>query len=121
MHERDYGYRFDDAVIEIVTLRVIGFAEVPPLTWPELPDATSPDLSHALLYVRPTTFDDGKTVETPRYDRDKLAAGHIVPGPAIIQQHNSTTLVPPGFTASVHRSGNIHIARQSSADIGAAA
>ncbi|HWJ73163.1 MAG TPA: hydantoinase/oxoprolinase family protein [Kaistia sp.] len=121
VHERDYGYRFDDAVIEIVTLRVIGFAEVPPLTWPELPDATSPDLSHALLYVRPTTFDDGKTVETPRYDRDKLAAGHIVPGPAIIQQHNSTTLVPPGFTASVHRSGNIHIARQSSADIGAAA
>ncbi|SHG30524.1 N-methylhydantoinase A [Kaistia soli DSM 19436] len=112
VHERDYGYRFDDAVIEIVTLRVIGFAEVPPLTWPELPDATSSDLSHALLYVRPTTFDDGKTVETPRYDRDKLAAGHVVPGPAIIQQHNSTTLVPPGFTARVHRSGNIHIARE---------
>ncbi len=112
VHERDYGYRFADAVVEIVTLRVIGFAEVPPLTWPELPEASSADLSPALLYVRPTTFDDGKTVATPRYDRDKLFAGHVVPGPAIILQHNSTTLVPPGFTASVHRSGNIHIARE---------
>ncbi|MCX5516499.1 methylhydantoinase [Kaistia algarum] len=112
VHERDYGYRFDDAVVEMVTLRVIGFAEVPPLVWPELTEASSQNLSPAFLYERPTTFDDGKTVPTPRYDRDKLLAGHVVPGPAIILQHNSTTLVPPGFTARVHRSGNIHIARE---------
>ena len=112
VHERDYGYRFDEAVIEIVTLRVIGFVAVPPLSWPELADAASPDIAPALLYVRPTTFDDGSTVATPRYDRDQLRAGHVVPGPAIILQHNSTTLVPPGFTARVHRSGNLHIARE---------
>ncbi|MCX5496126.1 hydantoinase/oxoprolinase family protein [Kaistia dalseonensis] len=112
VHERDYGYRFDDAIVEIVTLRVIGFAEVAPLQWPELADAASADISGALLYTRPTTFDDGKTVTTPRYDRDKLFAGHVVPGPAIIIQHNSTTLVPPGYTARVTKSSNIIIARE---------
>ncbi len=119
VHERDYGYRFDDTQVEIVTLRVIGSAEVPPLTWPELADAASPDPTEALLYVRPTTFDDRQRLDTPRYDRDRLKAGHVVPGPAIILQHNSTTLVPPGFTARIEKAGNIRIARnqQPSAEV----
>jgi len=48
-------------------------------------------------------------VETPRYDRGKLQAGHEISGPAVILQHNSTTLVPPGYRARVSDFGNIHI------------
>ena len=58
------------------------------------------------MFVRPTTFDDGRTLETPRYDRTKLYAGDTVNGPAILVQHNSTTLVPPGYVAETLNYGN---------------
>ena len=64
-----------------------------------------------MLYSRPTTFDDGATVETPRYDRGRLKAGHRVAGPAILIQHNSTTLLPPGYVAEVAEFGNLHVRR----------
>ena len=39
------------------------------------------------------------------YDRAKLRAGDVVPGPAIVTEMDSTTLVLPGHAATVHRSG----------------
>lgn len=64
------------------------------------------------MYERPTVFDDKKTYATPRYDRKRLKAGHELAGPAIIVQHDSTTLVPPGYLARVSAKGNIHINAQ---------
>jgi N-methylhydantoinase A len=113
-HELDYGYTFGSDQVEIMTLRVIGVAAVEPLTWPRVKKAPAgaakkKALKAAYLYSRKTTFDDGKTVDTPRYDRDKLLSGHEIAGPAVILQHNSTTLVPPGCKARVTDFGNIHI------------
>jgi N-methylhydantoinase A len=70
-------------------------------------------IAEALLYRRPTTFDDGAAVDTPRYDRARLKAGHRVPGPAILIQQNATTLLPPGYVAEVAEYGNLHIRRGS--------
>lgn len=114
-HRRDYGYAFEGSPVEVVTLRVIGSAAVEPLRWPELARAEGADAAAACLYSRPTVFDDGSRLDTPRYDRDRLLAGHVVPGPAIILQHNATTLVPPGHLARVERSGNLHVQRVRSA------
>ena len=108
-HRLDYSYAFDDGVVEVMTLRVIGIAEVEPLTWPSLAAANGTGIEAAYLYTRPTTFDSGETVDTPRYDRLKLLAGHQLDGPAIVLQHNSTTLIPPGYHAEVADRGNIHI------------
>ncbi|WP_395662267.1 hypothetical protein, partial [Aestuariivirga sp.] len=66
----------------------------------------------AKLYIRPTVFDDGKAVPTPRFDRAKLLAGDVITGPALIVQHNSTTLVPPSYSAKVLGHGDIHIAKR---------
>ena len=113
-HDLDYGYTFGSDQVEIMTLRVIGVAAVEPLTWPKLKKAPAgaakkKTLQAAFMYSRKTTFDDGKTVDTPRYDRGKLLAGHEIAGPAILLQHNSTTLIPPGYRARVSDFGNIHI------------
>ncbi|MEK9944433.1 MAG: hydantoinase/oxoprolinase family protein [Alphaproteobacteria bacterium] len=113
-HQLDYGYTFGSDQVEIMTLRVIGVAKVDPMTWPKVKKAPAgaakkKALKDAFMYSRKTTFDDGKTVETPRYDRGKLNAGHEISGPAVILQHNSTTLVPPGYRARVSDFGNIHI------------
>jgi N-methylhydantoinase A len=108
-HRLDYSYAFDDGIVEVMTLRVVAVAEVEPIRWAKLPPADAVAVDAARLYSRPTVFDDGQALETPRYDRLKLCAGHVIDGPALILQHDSTTLVPPGYRAAVADYGNIHI------------
>ncbi|HNP66012.1 MAG TPA: hydantoinase/oxoprolinase family protein, partial [Woeseiaceae bacterium] len=43
------------------------------------------------------------------YDRGKLGVGTKVPGPAIIQEMDSTTLILPGYAADVDKIGNLLI------------
>ncbi len=108
-HQQDYGYSYRDAEVELITLRAIGSASVPRIDIPKVPvgDGSGPD--RALMFVRPTTFDDGRTLETPRYDRRKLCAGDRVSGPAILIQHDATTLVPPGYVAETLEFGTIRL------------
>ncbi|MBT5778335.1 MAG: hydantoinase/oxoprolinase family protein [Rhodospirillaceae bacterium] len=108
-HRRDYGHAFDDQNIEIITLRVIAAAAADKLIWPKLPAGQGDNPADAVMYARPTTFDSGETLETPRYDRAKLLAGQTVTGPAIVIQHDSTTLIPPGHVAEVSEYGNLRV------------
>ncbi len=110
-HRLDYGYAFDDAEVELITIRMIGTEVVTPLKVARLDQANGTSIDHALLYRRQTTFDDGQTLDTPRYDRGALKAGHRVLGPAILIQHNSTTLVPPAYQALVTDYGSLRITR----------
>ena len=110
-HKLDYGYAFDDGEVELITVRVIGLENVAPLKVSKLEQANGTGIDSAFLYNRETTFDDGRTMETPRYDREALKAGHSVPGPAVIIQHNSTIVVPPDYAADVTEYGNLHIRR----------
>jgi N-methylhydantoinase A len=111
VHKQAYGHAFEDQLVEIITLRVVGSAATETLKLPELPHGGRANPKIAELYTRDTVFDDGKAVPTPRYDRTKLLADDIVRGPALIVQHNSTTLVPPGYSASVLSHGDMRIAR----------
>jgi N-methylhydantoinase A len=43
------------------------------------------------------------------YDRGKLGVGTVVPGPAIVVEMDSTTLVLPGHAATVDEVGNLLI------------
>lgn len=108
-HKRDYGYSYPEAEVELITLRVIGSASVRRIEIPKIAQTDGSSIDRALMFVRTTTFDDGQTLETPRYDRTKLFAGDRVPGPAILVQHNSTTLVPPGYVAETLDYGNTRI------------
>lgn len=108
-HENDYGYRFANAEVELVTLRVVGRGHCTKLDWPQLPAQGADDLAQAVLYERETVFDDGQRLATPRYDRTCLQAGQVVHGPAVLIQHDSTSLVPPGWQAVVTEHGNIRI------------
>ncbi len=110
-HRLDYGYHFEDGEVELITVRVIGRGDVQPLKVARVSKANGAGIDRALLYHRPTTFDDGRTLDTPRYDRGRLQAGHRVAGPAILIQHNATTLLPPGYVADVAEHGNLHIHR----------
>lgn len=51
-------------------------------------------------------FDSG-AVDTRILPRHTLAAGDVIAGPAVVQQMDTTTLLPPGATATVHPSGSL--------------
>jgi N-methylhydantoinase A len=46
------------------------------------------------------------------YHRRDLLAGHHVDGPAIVEQEDTTTLVPAGFRAVVDPFGNLVIEKR---------
>jgi N-methylhydantoinase A len=52
----------------------------------------------------------GKFVDTPTYRRAELRAGNRVAGPALIEEHASTTVLLPGDAMTVDDYGNLVIA-----------
>jgi N-methylhydantoinase A/oxoprolinase/acetone carboxylase beta subunit len=51
----------------------------------------------------------GDDLDALTYERDALAPGDVIAGPAIIGEETSTTFVPPGRTATVGTYGEFHI------------
>ena len=97
-HARAFSYRRDGATVEIyqLELQAVGITPKPGLARHE-PVASELPAPHA---IRDVQF-DGAVVPTPVYRRDDLAAGVRFTGPVVIDQLDSTTLVPPGVDAEV--------------------
>ena len=112
-HRRLYGYDFAEdprQAVEWVNLRVTGIGPIRRPDLVELVPAEGPGTDRAVTGSRPVFFDDD-WVETPTYDRPRLAPGDVVPGPAVIEEFGSTVPVHPGFRATVDRHGNLLIER----------
>lgn len=110
-HEAEYGHRFAEGGVELVNIRVEAIGKVDDLTAPTAPEATT-DLADALIDTRPVIFGrDGKpaSYDTAFYDRSLLGAGQQFEGPCIVEQYDSTVVVPPGFTGRIDEAGNIVI------------
>jgi N-methylhydantoinase A len=100
-HEREFAYRREDAPIEIyqLALQAVGVTPKPELARYDADvDAVVPEP----IATRLVHFDElDAAVETPIHDRAGLPAGARVDGPAIIQQLDSTVVVPPGVVAEI--------------------
>jgi N-methylhydantoinase A len=107
-HKDHYGYDMRDQPIEIVNLRlvVIGQREPVPFERADLPHG---EVKAALLEKRNVWFAETGYVMTPVYDRDQLPAETSIPGPAIIDQMDTTTVVPPNATIAQDRHGYLHM------------
>jgi len=108
LHEREYGHHFAQSPIELVNLRVTAVAQVPKIRVPPKPAGGS--LNAARMRIDNAVFRVGvelKSFETTFYDRGKLPLAQPIPGPAIVLQVDSTTVVPPYCTAEVDDSGSI--------------
>ncbi|MFN0155018.1 MAG: hydantoinase/oxoprolinase family protein [Gaiella sp.] len=109
IHQREYSRRFEDQDIEIPNIRVRGIGLMPELVAPEIePGDASPEA--ALRRQGEAWFRiDGSLQQVPTsyYDRAALKAGNRITGPAIVNQYDTTTVIPPGIEAHVDRYGNI--------------
>lgn len=106
-HREEYGHAFEDAPIEIVTLKVRSTGRVDKLErLGEIGERPSP----TALGNAPCTFRTGEVLEsfdTPRFRRADLRADESLDGPAIVLQQDSTTVVPPGWRFGADRFGNL--------------
>jgi N-methylhydantoinase A len=97
-----YGVNPSHVPIELVTWRVTARGPIIPFSRATvLPDKPG----HARTSRPVHAWSDG--VETPVYDRKTLAAGQTIAGPAIIEERETTTAVPPGWSATVDQVGCI--------------
>jgi N-methylhydantoinase A len=107
MHEQLYGFRMPGTACEIVNLRAVGYGAVPK---PELPvgEVGPPDAVAAVVDEHEVVF-AGARVATKIYDRARLQPGAKLPGPAIVTEFDSTTVVLPGYQAAVDVNYNLLI------------
>jgi N-methylhydantoinase A len=64
----------------------------------------------ALSRRKPIYFRGLGFVDTPVYVRDRLLADNRIAGPALVEEHASTTVIGPGDSAVIDGMGNIDIA-----------
>ncbi|TDQ42928.1 hydantoinase/oxoprolinase family protein [Aureibacillus halotolerans] len=110
LHKKQYGHSDPEAIIEIINLRarIIGHTPKP------LRAAISSVEKGATLQPIATRqiICRGQAEEASVYRREDLLVGHVVPGPAIVEQDDTTTVVLPAWEARTDVSGNLLIERQ---------
>ncbi len=105
-----YGRNPDPATEwEVISIRIIGEGEVqayPANTW-----RAKPGGGEGPGEVRKVWF-EGEWRETCVYDRNEVGTGKSVEGPAIMEESGATTVIPPGWRATVHASGHLLLRRR---------
>ena len=107
-HEKNYGYYNPNAPVQFVNFRceATGIVKKPNLA--EL-ETTLDDPSKAEIGRRIVHFEESGAVDCPVYDRAKFGMAERVNGPCIIEQMDSTTVVPPNTWFSIDKFGNLII------------
>jgi len=110
-HRVRYGYDMPDHPVELVTLRlaVLAARPVPPR---EASGASAGGLAAARRGTRSVWFANTGFVGTPVYARELLPADARFAGPAIVEQMDATTVVPPGWELRVDDAGNLLLERK---------
>ena len=99
---------------ELVNLRATSRAPRPNIKEREWAIGES-DVSAAVT-GKSEIFYQGNDYSATLYNRDSMHPGHVIQGPAIVMEMDSTTVLLPGFQASVDKIGNLLIKPADSLD-----
>ncbi|MSW38509.1 MAG: hydantoinase/oxoprolinase family protein [Actinobacteria bacterium] len=109
VHLQRYGTHAPAEPAEIVSVRVtaVGLMRKPPRqaisSGEETPSPSS------LKRTKEVYFRGSGFIPTPVFDREKLLAGNRISGPALIEEHASTTVLWPADSLLVDQYGNLDI------------
>jgi N-methylhydantoinase A len=96
-----------DVEQELVNLRAVVQGKATMVNAEKVPQGTA-DASAAVI-AQQSVFMDGADHQANIYDRSKLASGNKVPGPAIVTEMDSTSVILIGHTGEIDDFGNIII------------
>lgn len=100
-HEREFGYARREFSVETSVLRVAGRGETIKVALEALANAIRVEEGEPVKGTRKAYYDGHGYVDTTIYERGRLAPGFEFRGPAILEEMDSTVLVPPGFHAVI--------------------
>ena len=106
LYEHRYAHSSPDEPVEVVNIRVAAIGKRAPLAFPKLAETGPPRPAR----TRPVYLDDVTApVVCPVYERAALGAGAAFNGPAIVQEHGTTTVMFAGDRCSVAVTGELVI------------
>ena len=110
-HRETYGYAAEAEPIEVVNARLIasGITAKPRFDTAGATEGTSPPQASD---SRRVFFPDTGWIETAVYSRETLLPGNRIAGPAIIEQYDATTVVPPQWNAAADEYLNLRLRRR---------
>ncbi|MDJ0657270.1 MAG: hydantoinase/oxoprolinase family protein [Xanthomonadales bacterium] len=111
-HERAYLRRFEDKPVMIINVGLAAIGAVTALRSDTIAAGSQHPEPSARIDQRTVSFLDGhgsRPFEARFYRRAALKAGNVLAGPAVIEQPDTTTVLPPGSTARVDALGNLII------------
>lgn len=106
-HRKMFGHTAPQEPVEIISYRVRGIGRVPPVELPKFAPTGAP-LAGAIREMRIARF-NGASVECPVYQRELLDVGAVFSGPAIVDQLDCTSVIPPGQHVRVDEYRNMII------------
>ncbi len=109
-YERLYSFSSDD-MVQIVNF---GLSAIGDIVYPAVPEDEyqGEECSAAVTGERKVYIGSGEFGNYKIYDRDLLGNGNIVHGPAIVEQMDSTTIIPKGMKGTVDKNLNIMLERE---------
>ena len=111
-HRRQYGSSFADKPVHLVNARVVGFGRIPALRAQKVAAGDAAPPAGALIGTREVVFEEAgrpRRLPTRCWRRGALQANNRLDGPAIVEQMDTTTVIPPGLGARVDAYGNLVI------------
>ncbi|MDO7485153.1 hypothetical protein Q5O89_02830 [Peribacillus frigoritolerans] len=108
MHEQVYSFNLPESAIEIVNLHLTSFGIVDKPVISEMKESESA-VEDAKIEERNVFFNQIGWCRTPVYERTKLARGHELSGPAIVEEQSASTVIMEGQKLSVDAYGNLII------------
>ena len=108
-HEELYTFAMPWKAVEILTLRLKASTPNVPLALPQVAQGGA-DAVGAIKRRRTCRF-NGRDVDTPVYDGEKIGAGNVISGPAIIEETTTTVVIPAAFACSVDKYKNYILTR----------
>ena len=112
-HEKIHGHAAKDRSVEIVSYRVRLRVAVPkyePVPVSDVTEAWAP--AEAVKGTRVVYFTADEATETTLYERDALPIGARIDGPAIVEQFDSTIVVPQSWVGRIDGFGNLILSRE---------
>jgi N-methylhydantoinase A len=110
-HARSHGHAARERPVEVVSYRLRVRVAVPKYEPRESAAAPSPRaVADAVKGTRSVSF-NGPVMDATLYERDRLDIGATIAGPALVEQFDATTVIPPGWTGHVDGYGNLILAR----------
>ena len=112
-HAQIHGHAAHERPVEVVSYRLRVRVPVPKYVPVQERKPRKPtSLAAARKGRRTVWFDAARGTETTIYERDRLAVGAAVKGPAIVEQFDATTVIPDGWTGTVDGFRNLILVRE---------